>query len=243
MTQAVEGRTIAVIPARGGSKRIPRKNIREFAGKPMIAWSIEVALASGCFARVIVSTDDDEIAAVAEAHGAEVPFRRPAALSDDHTGTIPVIAHAIDWLREQDERPEAVCCLYATAPFVQAKDLQAGLHALQGGDDVDYAFSMTSYAFPIQRALRLTPQGRVAMSQPEHFHTRSQDLEEAWHDAGQFYWGRAAAWGNGLPIFSERAVPVMLPRHRVQDIDTLEDWQRAEWLFKAWQAQHQGGWA
>lgn len=243
MTPTAEGQAVAVIPARGGSRRIPRKNIRDFAGKPMIAWSIEAALSSGCFARVIISTDDDEIAAVAEAHGAEVPFRRPDALSDDHTGTIPVIAHAIDWLVEQGEAPDAVCCLYATAPFVQAEDLQAGLSALQESDDVDYAFSVTSYAFPIQRALRLTPEGRVAMFQPEHFHTRSQDLEEAWHDAGQFYWGRAAAWREGTPIFSEHAVPVKLPRHRVQDIDTPEDWQRAEWLFKAWQAQQQGGWA
>ncbi|TDO16636.1 MULTISPECIES: pseudaminic acid cytidylyltransferase [Halomonas] len=234
--------SICVIPARGGSKRIPRKNIREFAGKPMIAWSIQAALASGCFSRVIVSTDDDEIAALAEAHGAEVPFRRPAQLADDHTVTIPVIAHAIDWLREQGEAPRAVCCLYATAPFVQADDLKTGLSALQG-DDVDYAFSVTSYAFPIQRALRLTPEGRVAMFQPEHFTTRSQDLEEAWHDAGQFYWGRAEAWRAGTPIFTERAVPVRLPRHRVQDIDTPEDWLRAEWLFNAWQAQQQGGWA
>lgn len=240
MTQATAGQAIAVIPARGGSKRIPRKNIREFAGKPMIAWSIEAALASGCFSRVIVSTDDDEIAAVAEACGVEVPFRRPADLSDDHTGTIPVIAHAIDWLRKQGEAPEVVCCLYATAPFVQAEDLRAGLRALQGSDAVDYAFSVTSYSFPIQRALRLTPEGRVGMFQPEHFTTRSQDLEEAWHDAGQFYWGRASAWTNGLPIFTERAVPVLLPRHRVQDIDTLEDWRRAEWLFKAWQAEQQG---
>lgn len=231
-----------IVPARGGSKRIPRKNIREFAGKPMIAWSIEAALASGCFSRVIVSTDDDEIAAVAEANGAEAPFRRPANLADDHTGTIPVIAHAIDWLREQGDAPQAVCCLYATAPFVQPEDLQAGAQALQGGDDgdvVDYAFSVTSYAFPIQRALRLTPEGRVAMFQPEHFTTRSQDLEEAWHDAGQFYWGRAEAWQAGTPIFTRRAVPVRLPRHRVQDIDTPEDWHRAEWLFKAWQAETQ----
>lgn len=106
---------------------------------------------------------------------------------------------------------------------------------------VDYAFSVTRYAFPIQRALRLTQEGRVAMFQPEHFHTRSQDLEEAWHDAGQFYWGRAAAWSNGSSIFSDRAVPVKLPSHRVQDIDTQEDWQRAEWLFKAWQALQGGG--
>jgi len=231
---------VAVIPARGGSKRIPRKNVREFAGKPMIAWSVEAALASGCFERVIVSTDDDEIGAVAEAYGAEAPFRRPDALADDHTGTIPVIAHAIDWLRKEGDPPEAVCCLYATAPFVQIEDIQAGYQALYSGDEVDYAFSVTSYAFPIQRALRLTPAGRVAMFHSEHSTSRSQDLKEAWHDAGQFYWGRAEAWESRAPIFTERAVPVKLPRHRVQDIDTPEDWLRAEWLFKAWQALERG---
>ncbi|MCE8014966.1 pseudaminic acid cytidylyltransferase [Halomonas sp. MCCC 1A17488] len=241
MSDNARSGSVAVIPARGGSKRIPRKNIKPFAGKPMIAWSIEAALASGCFDRVIVSTDDEEIATVAREWGAEVPFRRPAELSDDHTSTIPVIAHVIEWLREQGEVPDAVCCLYATAPFVQSEDLKTGYRYLQSGDEIDYAFSVTSYAFPIQRALRLTPQGRVAMLQPEHFHTRSQDLEEAWHDAGQFYWGRADAWLKGLPIFSERAVPVILPRHRVQDIDTLEDWQRAEWLFRAWQAEQGNG--
>lgn len=238
MTQGVQGQGIAVIPARGGSKRIPRKNIREFAGKPMIAWSIEAALASACFARVIVSTDDDEIAGVARKYGAEVPFRRPAELSDDHTGTIPVVAHAIDWLRESGRAPQAVCCIYATAPFVQSDDLVAGWRALQA-PDVDYAFSVTSYPFPIQRALKITGTGHVAMFQPEYFTTRSQDLEEAWHDAGQFYWGRADAWSAGTPIFSEGAVPVILPRHRVQDIDTPEDWQRAEWLFKAWHAEQE----
>lgn len=236
MSHTVTADCIAVIPARGGSKRIPRKNIREFAGKPMIGWSIETALASGCFTRVIVSTDDEEIAAVAEAHGAEAPFRRPATLADDHTGTVPVIAHAIDWLRDQGEVPQAVCCLYATAPFIQAEDLKIGLATLLN-DDVDYAFSVTSYVFPIQRALRMTPDGRVMMFQPEHFSTRSQDLEEAWHDAGQFYWGRTVAWAAGKAIFTQRAMPVKLPRHRVQDIDTPEDWQRAEWLFRAWQAE------
>lgn len=227
---------VAIIPARGGSKRIPRKNIREFAGKPMIAWSIEAARASACFDRVIVSTDDEEIAEVARQWDAEVPFTRPAALADDHTGTIPVIAHAIDWLHEHGETPDQVCCVYATAPFVQPEDLRRGLEALQSRK-ADYAFSVTSYAFPIQRALRITNDGRVAMFQPEHFATRSQDLEEAWHDAGQFYWGSAEAWRASIPIFSERAVPVILPRHRVQDIDTPEDWMRAEWLFRAWQAQ------
>ena len=237
MTPAIGRQAIAVIPARGGSKRIPRKNIREFAGKPMIVWSIEAALASDCFDRVIVSTDDDNIADVAKEYGAEVPFRRPAELADDHTGTTPVIAHAVQWLGEQGEYPDSVCCIYATAPFLHVEDLRAGYRALQSGGDVDYSFALTSYAFPIQRALRLTRAGRVGMFQPEYFSTRSQDVEEAWHDAGQFYWGRAKAWLDGAPIFTDRAVPVKLPRHRVQDIDTPEDWQRAEWLFKAWQAE------
>jgi len=227
---------LAIIPARGGSKRIPRKNIKPFCGKPMIAWSIEAALESGCFDRVIVSTDDDEIAEVARQYGAEVPFMRPLELSDDHAGTLPVIRHAIETMNSQGRAVEQACCLYATAPFIQAEDLRRGLEILQGSGG-DYAFSVTSYAFPIQRAIRLTPGGRVEMFNPEHFNTRSQDLEEAYHDAGQFYWGRGKAWLQGQMIFSPASLPVMLPRHRVQDIDTPEDWVRAEWLFKAMQAQ------
>lgn len=226
---------IAVIPARGGSKRIPRKNIRPFCGKPMIAWSIEAALASGCFDQVVVSTDDTEIAEVARLHGASVPFMRPAELADDHTGTIPVIRHALEWFTSQGSVPQEVCCLYATAPFVTAEDIRRGLLLLQE-NACSYAFSVTSYAFPIQRAIRITAQGRVAMFNPEHFATRSQDLEEAYHDAGQFYWGQADAWREGRLIFGADSVPVLLPRHRVQDIDTDEDWERAEWLFKAMQA-------
>lgn len=225
---------LAVIPARGGSKRIPRKNIKPFCGKPMIAWPIEAARASGCFNRIVVSTDDEEIAEVARNCGAETPFLRPAELSDDHTGTIPVIAHAIAWQQARGESPSEVCCIYATAPFVRAEDLRSGLDVL-ARTACDYAFSVTSYAFPIQRAVRITGQGRIEMFHPEHFNTRSQDLEEAFHDAGQFYWGRAAAWLAHKPIFSIDAAPVILPRHRVQDIDTPEDWERAEWLFKAQQ--------
>ena len=222
---------IAVIPARGGSKRIPRKNIKLFCGKPMIAWSIEAAVESGCFDRVIVTTDDAEIAAVAKEWGADVPFMRPPELSDDFAGTIPVIAHAVDWLEAQNLQPKAVCCLYATAPFVQADDLRRGLEILRE-QAVDYAFSMTSYAFPIQRAIKLTENGRVSMFYPEHFNSRSQDLDESYHDAGQFYWGTVDAWRQHKSIFSEEAAPVLLPRHRVQDIDTPEDWVRAEWMFK-----------
>lgn len=226
---------LAVIPARGGSKRIPRKNIKPFCGKPMIAWSIEAAQQSACFDRIVVSTDDPEIAEVASRYGAEVPFRRPAALSDDHTGTIPVVRHAIGWVGEHDGTPPGqVCCLYATAPFVHAEDIRQGLDVLNKMA-CDYAFTVTSYASPIQRAIRLTGQGRVAMFDPEQFNMRSQDLEEAFHDAGQFYWGRAEAWLASKPIFSSDAVPVILPRYRVQDIDTVDDWVRAEWMFKVMQ--------
>lgn len=224
---------LAVIPARGGSKRIPRKNIRPFCGRPMIVWSIQAAVESGCFDRVIVSTDDEEIADVSRENGAEVPFMRPAALSDDHTGTSPVIAHAISSMEAIAAEPiTEVCCIYATAPFVLPADLRRGLEVLHRSG-TEFAFSVTSYAFPIQRAIRITEEGRIAMFQPEHFSTRSQDLEEAWHDAGQFYWGRSSAWISGMPIFGPVSAPVPLPRHRVQDIDTPEDWERAEWMFRS----------
>ena len=229
---------LAIIPARGGSKRIPRKNIKLFCAKPMIAWSIEAALQSGCFDQVIVSTDDHEIAEVARQYGATVPFMRPAELSDDHTGTVPVIQHAIEWVNAQGQSVEQACCLYATAPFVSAEDINRGLDILNATQS-DYAFSVTSYAFPIQRAIRLNDEGRVQMFNPEYFNIRSQDLEEAFHDAGQFYWGTADAWLQGRMIFGTGSVPVPLPRHRVQDIDTPEDWVRAEWLFKAMQAEAQ----
>jgi pseudaminic acid cytidylyltransferase len=223
---------LAVIPARGGSKRIPRKNIKLFSGKPIIAWSIEAALKSACFDRVIVSTDDDEICEVARTYGAEVPFKRPLELSNDYVGTIPVIAHAIDWGSQQGEVVKEVCCLYATAPFVQPSDLQRGLEVLQASN-AEYAFAVTSYAFPIQRALRITPHQRVEMFKPECFNTRSQDLEVAWHDAGQFYWGKARSWLEQRPLFSHESAPIFLSRHHVQDIDTLEDWEQAELMFKA----------
>lgn len=227
---------LAVIPARGGSKRIPRKNIKVFCGKPMIAWSIEAALLSGCFDKVIVSTDDEEIAEVARDYGASVPFMRPKELSDDFTGTIPVIRHAIEWCKADGFDARLACCVYATAPFVHSEDLRRGLDILEqaGGD---YAFSVTSYAFPIQRAIRLTEKGRVEMFYPEHFNTRSQDLVESYHDAGQFYWGAVNSWLKEKKIFTPESSAVLLPRHRVQDIDTPEDWVRAEWMHKALQAE------
>jgi N-acylneuraminate cytidylyltransferase len=162
----------------------------------------------------------------------EAPFIRPTQLSDDHTGTIPVIAHAVRWQNQHGSECDQVCCIYATAPFIQPDDLKNGLNVLQS-TGAAYAFSVTRYAFPIQRAVRVTRDQRVEMFQPEHFQTRSQDLEEAWHDAGQFYWGQAEAWLAQKPLFSTLAAPVPLPRHRVQDIDTLEDWKRAELMFGA----------
>ena len=223
---------VAVIPARGGSKRIPGKNLRPFHGLPMIAWSLHAARDSGCFDRIIVSTDDDAIARIAVEHGAEAPFRRPAELANDHCGTGPVIAHAANWLAAEGQAADMLCCIYATAPFLQASDLERGL-AILTETGADFAFSVTSYAFPIQRAIRIGDDGRAAMFQPEHAVTRSQDLEEAWHDAGQFYWGRSQAWIENRPIFGRGGAPVILPRHRVQDIDTLEDWVRAELMFAA----------
>ena len=222
---------VAIIPARGGSKRIPRKNIKAFHGKPMIAYSIEAAIKSGCFDKVIVSTDDVEIAGVAAQFGAQVPFMRPAKIADDYATTLDVMKHAVEWLEAQGDVIDAVCCLYATAPFVMPSNLQEGYEVLQSGE-LDYAFSATSYAFPIQRALKLNAEGTVEMFQPAHFNTRSQDLIEAYHDAGQFYWGTAAAFKAKRPIFSEHSKVVLLPRKQVQDIDTPEDWELAEALFQ-----------
>jgi len=223
---------LCVIPARGGSKRIPRKNIREFCGKPMIAWSIEAAKASSCFDHVIVSTDDQEIAQISESYGAEIPFIRPNELSTDLIGTIPVIHHAVEWSNKNIGVVRAVCCLYPTAPFVEAEDLRKGLKALLESG-ADYAFSVTRYGHPIQRAIRITSKGRIQMLEPLNFNRRSQDLQEAWHDAGQFYWGKAQAWLDQKPLFTEDSVPVVLPRHAAQDIDTMEDWKMVEMLFMA----------
>lgn len=222
---------IALIPARGGSKRIPHKNIRPFAGKPIIAYSIEAALQAGCFDAVVVSTDDPAIAKVAQQYGAEIPFMRPADIANDYATTTDVIRNALLWFHQQQQPVDVLCCLYATAPFVRAEDLLAGYHLLVQ-DDTDYVFSATRYAFPIQRAIRLDAQQRVSMFQPEHLSTRSQDLPEAFHDAGQFYWGTADAFLNGKPIFSPAARAMILPRQRVQDIDTPEDWEYAELMFR-----------
>jgi pseudaminic acid cytidylyltransferase len=222
---------LALIPARGGSKRIPRKNIRSFRGRPMIAWSIEAARVAGCFDRILVSTDDQEIAAVARSHGAEVPFLRPAHLADDLATTQAVVLHSLEWCELQGLLPRAVCCLYATAPFVQPADLVVSGKLLEQAPTGSFVFAATSFAFPIQRAIHIDAAGRSAMFNPEHFNTRSQDLEEAFHDAGQFYWARPEAWRHSASFF-ENGRPLVLPRWRVQDIDTEEDWHRAELMHR-----------
>ena len=221
---------VAIIPARGGSKRIPRKNIREFCGKPMIAWPIEVAKESGLFDHIIVSTDDEIIVEVAKSYGAEVPFMRPAELSDDYATTMEVMAHAVSWIRGQKWQPDAVCCIYATSVFLTEKDLKKGFEAINTGN-WSYAFSVTDFDYPIFRSFKNHPDCGVEMFFPEHFETRSQDLPEALHDAAQFYWGKPEAWLNNLKMFERHSCPVMIPRWRIQDIDTEDDWKRAELVF------------
>lgn len=223
---------IAVIPARGGSKRIPRKNIKPFRGKPIIAWSIEAARRATLFDRIIVSTDDTEIADVARGLGAEVPFSRPAELANDHAGTIEVIAHATRWAIQQALPVEAVCCVYPTAPFLEVEDLRRGADALVSGSWA-YAFPVSDFPAPIFRAFRRLPEGGLEMFFPEHFMTRSQDLPVALHDAGQFYWGRPESWLEGVRVFGPRSFPIEIPRWRVHDIDTPDDWIRAELVHRA----------
>src|SRR5688572_30359235 len=220
---------IAVIPARGGSKRIPRKNVRPFHGRPMIAWSIEAARSSGLFEHVLVSTEDAEIAALAEREGAAVPFVRPAELADDFATTVEVMAHATAWTVAQRWRPSAVCCIYPAAPMIQSDDLRRGLDLLEAGGD--FAFTAAPLDSSVFRAFRELPNGGVAMLFPEHAATRSQDLPEALRDAGQFYWGRPAAWTERRAIFGPRSHAVVIHEERAVDIDDEEDWARAEAIF------------
>lgn len=221
---------IAIIPARGGSKRIPKKNIKDFFGKPLIAYSIEAALASKLFEKVIVSTDDEEIAKIAIKYGAQVPFLRPKELSDDFTVTADVINHAIKYLESQGESYEYICTIYATAPLLQKDYLIQGYESLKNSDAAN-AFSCTSMPFPIQRTFKLNSDGRCEMFTPQHYMTRSQDLEEAYQDAGQFYWSKQDKKSNKI-MFSNDSIPIILPRHLVQDIDTPQDWKRAELMYQ-----------
>lgn len=226
----------ALIPARSGSKRIVGKNIKSFSGKPLIAYSIDAALRSGLFDDVIVSTDCEHIAKLSRDYGASTPFMRPKKLSDDFTGTRDVISHAITTLQEQGRFYDYCCCIYATAPFVQTEYLKLGLQKLLGDTSKSFAFSICTFDFPVQRAIKFDD-GDMAAMFPEHVQTRSQDLEEAYHDAGQFYWGSSESFLSDKALFSEHAIGINIPRHLVQDIDTIEDWQRAELMFKAYVSQ------
>ena len=221
---------VAIIPARGGSKRIPRKNIKDFHGKPLIAYSIETAIKSNLFDKVIVSTDDEEIAQISKKYGATVPFLRPKKLSDDFTGTGAVVNHTLEYLKSVGENYDFVCTIYATAPFLDEKYLIEGFEKLKNSNAKN-AFSCTSMPFPIQRTFKITENQRCEMFWPENFMKRSQDLEEAYQDAGQFYWTNLNIKSDEI-TFGKDSIPIILPRYLVQDIDTLEDWQRAEFMYE-----------
>lgn len=222
---------LAVIPARGGSKRIPRKNVRDFCGKPMIAYAIQAAQAAGLFEHIVVSTDDREIADIATALGAEVPFTRPEALADDFAGTIPVVAHAVQQCRDLGWDASNVSCIYPCVPFIEVDDLRAALTVLEDTGS-NYVFPVAAFASPIQRALKRRIDGTLAPFDPQWTDHRTQDLEAAFYDAGQFYWGTASAWLGGLNVH-QNSRSIELPEWRVVDIDTPADWQRAELLFRA----------
>ena len=222
---------VAIIPARGGSKRIPQKNIKNFFGKPIIAWPIEIAKASGLFDRIIVTTDNLEIAEVAKKWGAEVPFIRPKELSTDYISISEVMAHATNSIIKEHKYLKAVCCIYATAPFIEISDLKRGFEAIKS-NEWKYAFAATEFASSIFRSFKQNDKDGVEMLFPEYFTSRSQDLPNIFHDAAQFCWGTPDAWIKKVPVFDQYSKPILLPRWQVQDIDTESDWVRAEFIFE-----------
>ena len=229
-TNTIAG-NIAIIPARGGSKRLPGKNIRSFLGKPIIQYSIDAAIKSNLFDRVIVSTDSEDIAKIAIECGAEVPFMRPTGISDDFTPLADVVHHALTWLLEKQESYSYACCILATAPFVRMEDLKKGLHIIKERKAAS-AFTVTTFPFPIFRALKLTREERLEMFWPEHELARSNDLPEAYHDAGQFYWFDVKNFLKQKQLYTPDAVPIIIPRFLVQDIDSQEDWDTAEKMYQ-----------
>ena len=222
---------ILIIPARGGSKRIHKKNIREFCGKPIIYWPLKIAKDSKLFDKVIVSTDDYEIAEIAEDLGAEVPFLRPERLSDDYCGINPVLSYTISNMEKQSYRINNVCCIYPTSVFLEKNDLINGFEILQSGD-WSYVFSATKFTYPIFRSFKKKSNGGVQMFFPKYYEKRSQDIPIAYHDAAQFYWANSETWKKEERIFSENSFPLILPNWRVKDIDDEDDFKSAELLFK-----------
>lgn len=218
---------LAIIPARSGSKRLPGKNIRNFAGKPMLAWSVEAALASGLFDTVMVSTDSEEIAAIARAAGATVPFLRSPETSDDHAILMDVMAEVVACYEAQGEVYDRICCILATAPLLQSDSLISA-YDLMEREGFDTVFPVVAFDYPIQRALRRDPEGRTAMIQPEHYASRSQDLEPAYHDAALFFWMRREVCLAKQPVFAGKAGSFVIDAMQAQDIDTPVDWRLAE---------------
>lgn len=225
----MSGDAVCIIPARGGSKRIPGKNWRSFAGKPLIVHPIEAAVESGCFDRVVVSTDDEQIAEIARNHGAEVPFMRPAHLADDHTGTAEVVIDAIERIGAAET--DFTCCLYPTAPLITADDLRDAKNRF-GASFAEAMVSVSDYDFPPLRALKKAEDGSLAFNWPEHALTRSQDLPDLLHDAGAFYWVRTEPFLQSGRLIAEYTIGYQLPRWRAVDIDTEEDFELAEFLFE-----------
>ena len=222
---------VAVIPARGGSKRIPRKNIRPFAGQPIIVWPIKAALESGLFDKVIVSTDDTEIAEVAREAGASVPFTRPENLADDYADTKSVVRHAISELKLETEPEVQVCCIYPTSVFVNSQLLSEGLEKLKGGN-ARFVLSITSVDSSVYRSFSKTADDRITMLFPENYEKRTQDLPNLYCDAAQFYWATVSAWQSDLNIFGTDSTSVFIEPSRVQDIDTESQWLAAEQIFQ-----------
>jgi len=217
---------IAIIPARGGSKRIPRKNIKDFLGKPIIAYSIEAALKSELFEEVMVSTDDHEIAEIAIKYGAKVPFYRTAASSNDFATTMSVIQEVVtEYNSKFNEVFDLVCCIYPTAPLIQLNDLKTGLDLLMA-KNFDSVFPVVDFGYPIWRGVEITEEGKTQMVWPEHQNSRSQDLRKIYHDAGQWYWLNFNTMRNS--IFTQNSGSIILPQEVVQDIDTEDDWQIAQ---------------
>lgn len=221
---------IAIIPARGGSKRIPRKNINHFLGKPIIAYSIESALKSGLFEEVMVSTDDEEIAALARHFGANVPFMRSEATSDDYATTAVVLEEVLTNYKAEGKKFDYGCCIYPTAPLLKISTLTEGFKLLTE-NHFDTVFPVQKYSYPIWRSLKLK-NGKAKLNWPEHLNSRSQDLPPAFHDAGQFYWFRTDKFMSQKALFTENSGAVTLEELEVQDIDNLTDWKLAELKYK-----------
>ena len=223
-------KNLCIIPARGGSKRIPCKNIKPFMGKPIMAYSIEAAKASGLFEEVMVSTDDKEFAEVARQYGASVPFLRSEKNSNDFAATEDVMLEVLDEYKKLGKEFENFCCLYSTAPFVTADRLKEAYKLL--GDDVDAAFTVVQYSYPVQRSLKKNGNGHVEMNFPQYYDARTQDLEPSYHDAGQFYFVKTRAFRDEYTLWCKRTAPLVLSELEVQDLDTPTDWQLAEMKFK-----------